>query len=104
MKKNTIHNNVLLGILLLSVFAIVLWGCHYVFADILQPVRLSAFQTLVYIYVLIGASTAFTFLIYYLFRVFSYKGQPTAFYPPKIPMLFAVVVALLINATVIIVT
>lgn len=101
-KNNSFFEIVITVALCLTVFILFFYGFWTVFQDLLKPIDLSGFQTLVLLYALIAASSAFTFFVFYLFRVFTRKGEPTAFYPHKIPMLFAVIACVLINVLVII--
>ena len=65
--ENKVHNqlffkNVIAGIVSVSVFVFFFWGISSVFSNALK-LPLSTFQGLVAIYVIIGASVAFTFTL-----------------------------------------
>ncbi|MCP0918031.1 hypothetical protein MUB04_15945 [Acinetobacter indicus] len=86
------------------VFILFFYSFGSILGDMLKLDDLATFQALIFLYVLIGASAAFTFAVFYLLHLFTRKGGPTAFYPDKIPMLFVILFAVLINAFVIIFT
>ena len=78
--NNLVMNNVLACALILSIFFIILYGLITVFIGISNLSSISGLQFLTFTYTIIGACSAFTFLLLYLIKVFinSNKGKQVA--------------------------
>lgn len=96
-QDNYILKNTLAGSAVLLHFILILWGISSILGDLIKLENLTSFTALVFFYVIVASSAAFTFLIIYLLDLFTRKDGSISS-TKKILIMFFLAFVILINA------